>query len=543
MTLRTSNPVFYHILPPLTTDTTGWSAEIYDVVNPNTRLAIVPNWLDLSFSKPISDIGAGELAIDLDDPVFDSELNPVAGLFREYLLTQENLIRIYWDGQLVFTFLAEDTDENHIHEDGTRAVKVSGRGVGAILEWATVLPPLYPLYTGLVHTWTNTASMSAWQDLLEEAQARGTATQITPGFDHTTDSQGQPWPDSLNLQINPGSDLLNLLPRFAQACECEWIIEPSGVVKMGDAIGFHREGTVRFYATRHQTQVDAKRTRRSLRNVVFTESADHRVPQALDAVSVSAWDRREAYLPTANASDEGTAQSFANSVVKVNRDEEISVTFKIAEFGELGRKAFVDYDTGDYIGIDSDDTEIAGTYRVMAMSVKVDSDKKPDLELTTQSLFQQRLINLQKQFERLSGQNQWVDSALQVGLSGGGAGGTAVSHFSISDVDLGTIAPSGEFTWGTLIGVNPEALVWRFKLHNTGSLNWAVQVWSQPMGAGELMFEAIGIGDTDYQCSWPWRFQNQQSPAANEMYIGIRNIDGPTSTFTLVDMRGDGYAA
>lgn len=112
-------------------------------------------------------------------------------------------------------------------------------------------------------------------------------------------------------------------------------------------------------------------------------------------------------------------------------------------------------------------------------------------------------------------------------------GGGSLSQLAVGPVSLFTaLAPGTDYSWTTVSGLAALALVWRFQVSSSSSINWAVRVTSGVDGTGDLMFEAVGIGETVYQCSWPWVYA---TTGAN-LNIGVRNIGGLPSDFTLVSL-------
>lgn len=91
------------------------------------------------------------------------------------------------------------------------------------------------------------------------------------------------------------------------------------------------------------------------------------------------------------------------------------------------------------------------------------------------------------------------------------------------------------FAW-TTVPAFKRAMVWRMVIEASATNTWSVRVTSRPTGAGEVMFEAVGIGQTRYEISWPWMFSNDD--LASEFYIGIYN-GGGESIFTLTDLRAE----
>lgn len=538
MTVRLSNEVFFDVIEEATQQSTGWSFHVRPPDNLSQLLYIVPRWNTVEMQKVLSDTGAGSLVVSMDDTAVYESVD-----FQTYVKNDENVIQCVKDGVVRFAFLPEEPVEKHLSTDEKREYTATGRGIAAILEWATVLPPSYPTFTALDHTWADTPGMAAWKDLKDEADVRGAASSVIAlSFTESNDGAGVPWADSNNLTLKPGGDLLKHLQKSAEMSTADWQVNPATMIlDARQAYGIDRSNRVRFFVGSSQLTNEIVRARRSISNVVYTISANEQVPFVQDPISMAQWGRRELLAEVANAQDSTTAQRFGQLILDQVNDEVLSFSFKVLPEAE-GASVFADYDVGDYVYIDSLVIGLSGKYQVMAITLKIDADGNEDLELTLNSMLQLRLIQLQRQFERETGATLRTTSELQVGNTGGGGGSSGLSKFSKADVDLGIHAPGPIYTWFTITGVPKRGMQWRFELNSGGSINWAVQVRSKNNGEGELMFEAVGIGDVDYSCSWPWVYENQDDPPTAQMYIGIRNISGATSQFTLVDMRGEQFS-
>lgn len=96
----------------------------------------------------------------------------------------------------------------------------------------------------------------------------------------------------------------------------------------------------------------------------------------------------------------------------------------------------------------------------------------------------------------------------------------------------------GDFRY-TAVPFARRALVWRFAIESNGTTSWACRVRSGPDDTYPLLFEAVGIGSTDYQCSWPWMYYSD-IPESGFIYIGVDDINrGAGTTFTLTQLSGE----
>lgn len=119
--------------------------------SPNTRIdarvvsafdlstkAYIPHWTSLEWSEQLNDVGSGTIRMDFKDPFFEL-FNTQYG--EGALFNGTYAIQVIREGIIVFTFMIEDTD---VQRAGyAQEIVMAGRGIGAQLEWATVLPEGY----------------------------------------------------------------------------------------------------------------------------------------------------------------------------------------------------------------------------------------------------------------------------------------------------------------------------------------------------------------------------------------------------------------
>jgi hypothetical protein len=113
---------------------TSWDVRVVSAMDVNTVIAYVPRWVSLEFSDQLNDVGSGKITHDFKDPFF-AEFESVNG---KSLLTGPYALQILRNSTLVFSFFVEDVQVDRLA--GAETVTISGRGIGAALEWAVVLP-------------------------------------------------------------------------------------------------------------------------------------------------------------------------------------------------------------------------------------------------------------------------------------------------------------------------------------------------------------------------------------------------------------------
>ena len=115
---------------------TNWDVRVVSALDLSVK-AYIPRWENLDFQDQLSDVGSGKIVMDLNDPFF-AEFE-TANTYS--LLTGPWALQVLRNSTLVFTFLVEDVETERT---GFRQnVTISGRGIGATLEWGIVIPEEY----------------------------------------------------------------------------------------------------------------------------------------------------------------------------------------------------------------------------------------------------------------------------------------------------------------------------------------------------------------------------------------------------------------
>jgi hypothetical protein len=113
---------------------TSWDVRVVSAMDVNTVISYVPRWTSIEFSDQLNDVGSGKITHDFKDPFF-AEFESANG---KSLLTGPYALQILRNSTLVFSFFVEDVQVDRLA--GSETVTISGRGIGAALEWAVVLP-------------------------------------------------------------------------------------------------------------------------------------------------------------------------------------------------------------------------------------------------------------------------------------------------------------------------------------------------------------------------------------------------------------------
>jgi hypothetical protein len=425
-----SNSVFFTVVavPPL--QNVGWEVRVMDYDNFDTPVAVIPEWVSLMVGPELSGPGAGSITIDMDSPFWSTTLANAerAETLRDY----EYLLQAWEDGLLRFEWLARIVEERILDDSEQYVVTISGPGTGELPRDDCILRPGFPTPPPTSSTPENAVSssnsvpaygwefpvnwpaMRMWYTLFQACQARGTLAWVKPTFTASADSGGVAWeyvPTVLTqsghgFRPTPGEDLLEFLNDCTGqdtskhfATYAEWMMRPGGYLEIRRTIGTDRADEVIFFEgglrKKHRT-----RNREEIFNYIVVTDIYGKASIGTDAASIARWRKRVKYHnEQANVTDTARRDAIAGVVIQQNKDEKSSWIIEVP-YNEPGRRPFIDYDIGDWIGVASirpGQTSTVDRYRVMAIAVEVDSDGQATVELTLQSLLDFREKALERE--------------------------------------------------------------------------------------------------------------------------------------------------
>ncbi len=423
-----SNPLFLAVRPIPAAEQVGWVVRVLHYGDFTTPVAIIGEFAELQVGPELNMPGNGSIVLDLDAPLWSQTL--LDGAPMTDLMDYEYLFECYEDGVLRFQFLGMSVDETIVAADGTRQVSISGPGIAHVLTWACVMPRDFPpaqergvptTITGATEVsyyWTFDATwpaMRIWLALLRAAQSRGTIGFVAPMFTDSADSAGQPWqtPASSSaadkITPEPGTNLLDLLnihtgqdldKQFAE--RTEWVMWPGFNLDVRQTIGAHREDQVVFFEAQ-LAGMQRTRARDEIANFICTVDTYGDTTLSTSSDSAARWHQRE-QLQNRNleVTDPARRRAISDVFLEQRQDEKSQWTITFP-YGEAGRRPFIDYDLGDWIGVvraRPTGASAIEAYRVLAIVVRV-NDQGPTVELTLQSLLDQQQRELQKRLTTL----------------------------------------------------------------------------------------------------------------------------------------------
>ncbi len=433
----TSNAIYLNVYAPPAQPGTGWQLKVRD---PDfyyyPPIAEIYEWTALTVGVELNATGAAQVTFDLDSPFWSGTLQdgrPATAL----------LDRVYWweayeDGELRFEFLGSNVEEAFVDASETRVATVSGPGMAQLLARAVIFRPGWPapVPSGLnpqtavsssdmapTLGWefpADWSTMRMWWTMFDSALTRFASDiqAVNPLFTDFVDSAGNPWQYIPTVQTvsgygyrpTPGMNLLDFLNEctgqdpdkyFGQPVE--WFMRPGRNLEVRPTIGVHREKQVVFWEgstlTKHRNRV-----RDDIYNYIVVVDVNGDTSTMTSTRSIAKWGRREQLQDKNQNITEGSRRNFVAGIyMQMQADEKSEWTIQVP-YSEPQRRPFIDYDIGDWIGIAQytpGRSSVVDPYRILAITISVDADGQPTVELTLQSKLDSLQQNLQREMTRV----------------------------------------------------------------------------------------------------------------------------------------------
>lgn len=334
-------------------------------------------------------------------------------------------------------------------------------------------------------------------DLLTQAQTRGTAAIITPTFSISADSAGVAWDDTVSMQIANGGDLLSQLNASCAAVSADWRMRPGFYLDVGlpGSLGTDLSSSVVFYESGQIVTHEHIRTRDSISNYIVAADGSGTIVLTSDSGSISTWNQREAYIETSSATTTDTLNQIAAATLAEFKSELSQRTVTIPP-ALTGMTPFVDFNVGDWIGLQQVDLQTITSVRVIAIAVSIDSDENVTIELTLETriqLFVEQMNNLVQKI---------AASVKATAIPSPGAVGQTV---------VNNITNNGATTYAQVIGDGTSTSYTIPHTFNSRNLTVTVQQNGSPWSVLQQVFS---------------------TPAANQYTVSFPSVSQVTVTFS-----------
>jgi Spherulation-specific family 4 len=315
--------------------------------------------------------------------------------------------------------------------------------------------------------------MGVWYSIFQQAQSRGTIPFITTLLDGDTDSFGNPWTDSESVQIQNGTDLYSLLQSHTAIVDADYYMRPGFVLQVGlpetgqITLGTDRSQTVVFREGEWQQAAQYTRDRSQIANLDGAVNSDGTTISASDESSIAEWGQREGWVQTAVQVNPTSMLIAAQASVLQTADEVESYTIQVSPDAP-GRRAFKDYNVGDWIGIEGPGPSPGGpdfsfginAVRVQGIAVSVDATGLVTVQLTIMTYLQWLQEQLQYLVNKMGG--QFINSlgTTPVTSSAGGVPTQLPTIFAPSLGDMTDLGTTG-VTHGAQLVYNSQTGQWQ----------------------------------------------------------------------------------
>lgn len=257
--------------------------------------------------------------------------------------------------------------------------------------------------------------MANFLNYLTAAQARGVISYVQPDFTDLVDTAGASWVGEPNVVVDEGTNLLQVIENFSQLQQFDWIMDNNFQLKVyqrvwnsdesDPTVQFHKEDSIVLHEGNAQLLRERTRDRSTVGNSIVGKNSAGQYAYMEDDESITKFQKRELFINAGSAPDLASLGVVLQSSLAEVADEKSSWRIQVNPDIE-GRRVFDDYDVADWIAIEMIDSAgiiTKNAWRVVGISIQVDSDGNTVAELTLQSRLQLLAERLKQQVANLGG--------------------------------------------------------------------------------------------------------------------------------------------
>jgi hypothetical protein len=229
--------------------------------------------------------------------------------------------------------------------------------------------------------------MGIWHDLYTTAQGRGTIPFLTTRLTASSDSYGNVWTDTQNVQVTNGTDLYSLLQSFCATINANYHMGPGFELDVGQTtdegttLGIDRSQQIIFREGRDIQSKQRTRARNAIQNQIGMENEDGHEISAHSSGSITEWGQREGWAQSSAQVDPVSLEIAAAATVAEQDDEVLSYTMQITP-NLPGKTVYKDFGIGDWIGLERPDFTAVDAVQVTGIAVSIDANGVETHELT-----------------------------------------------------------------------------------------------------------------------------------------------------------------
>jgi len=338
---------------------------VWSGATPTNEMAILEGASSAQWTDLFGDVGAGSCELSFYDAKATA-LNMAEG----------NLIQFALGGIPIFGFFSEAPILT-IGEASDSKWTLAGQSVLAYMNRAIVYPKggiASPVGTHRIYSGKTFGNIL--KTLIDEAQARGTIPAMTYDFTSTLDSHGNAWTANVNVTIDVGTSLLDVLKKFV-ALGMGLTMDPMLGLHcfLPGALGLDRTSTVIWRQGYHlAAPVDNVGSRSNATTVCLVRGSNGSFVETTDP----AWTgnaiigRRESGLDFSAVSSDTTQMTNAgNQQITLSETASRSLTVPLTHgLSSQGLyEPYTDYNPGDTIALDVPGAYTAAPFQIVGLTV------------------------------------------------------------------------------------------------------------------------------------------------------------------------------
>jgi len=336
-----------------------------------TVLAPLPVATNSNLYLELNEPGSGNVSIPL--------LSTAAALIES-----GQFVRAKYRGALRGGFFVENISRSQVNagEGGELWTSVSGRGALSILDRAKVWTDGT---NGTTREFTDKTKAEILITLIEEAQDRGTITNLTYDFTATDDSDSTAWTDSETMQFSVGKSYLDVVREMAElGIDFNITIETDGTFNLSaysTAYGTDKSETIFFRRGSNCVEVSNTETGAEIANALLIKY-DGGYSYTSDSTSITNRGRREGIIDAIDAFNSEHALTYGAARLEYLKNPKTEQDVKV--YDGTDTRVFIDYDLGDYITLDLSGVETSN--RVRSLQLSWDMTEKADVTVGLNSV-------------------------------------------------------------------------------------------------------------------------------------------------------------
>lgn len=413
---------------------------------PDGSQVMLPDWRELTVSSIFSDVGSMTFQY------------ATRGLNADVLADQVEVAVFDYDGEVPDTrAIIESTSGAKFAVDGNPYRTFTGRTMWKRLEEAAVYNDGWPNNPGN-RVYSNATIGSVLGGTLSKAGSLGEIPGFTWDFNDVFDSEGNPWPKTVTMELSLGMPLLQFVQNLVDQGLVEIRIEGRHIIatmpgELGrdltqvdlrnrnrndplfgtDSATVTTTGPVILWAAHSAMEAPEESRSGGIRTVAIVQGEEGVIEEVVDATAVAKYARRPLFIKASGISDRGTLRAIGESTLAQQNDIRISRTYRYAARPGMPRP-MREILPGDWIYTDMSGDDDGGpnigespleSMRIRQVTIQAeDADTEGTVTLTLNDIFLDRDILLSRKV---------------AGITGGASGSGGLP--GDPDAELDTLAP------------------------------------------------------------------------------------------------------